>query len=32
VFHQGAVLMEGPCDQVLSDEKVREVYIGTRAK
>lgn len=32
VFHQGAVLTEGPCDQVLSDEKVREVYIGTRAK
>ena len=32
VFHQGAVLMEGPCDHVLSDEKVREVYIGTRAK
>lgn len=32
VFHQGTVLMEGPCDQVLSDEKVREVYIGTRAK
>ena len=32
VFHQGAVLMEGPCDKVLSDQKVREVYIGTRAK
>ena len=32
VFHQGAVLTEGPCDQVLRDEKVREVYIGTRAK
>ena len=32
VFHQGAVLREGPCDQVLSDDKVREVYIGTRAK
>jgi branched-chain amino acid transport system ATP-binding protein len=32
VFHQGAVLREGPCDQVLGDAKVREVYIGTRAK
>jgi branched-chain amino acid transport system ATP-binding protein len=32
VFHQGAVLREGRCDEVLSDEKVREVYIGTRAK
>jgi branched-chain amino acid transport system ATP-binding protein len=32
VLHQGAVLMEGVADVVLSDAKVREVYIGTRAK
>lgn len=32
VFHQGAVLVEGPAQQVLSDEKVRQVYMGTRAK
>jgi branched-chain amino acid transport system ATP-binding protein len=32
VFHQGAVLREGACDDVLRDDKVREVYIGTRAK
>jgi branched-chain amino acid transport system ATP-binding protein/urea transport system ATP-binding protein len=31
VFHQGAVLTEGPPDQVLADERVREVYIGNRA-
>jgi ABC-type uncharacterized transport system ATPase subunit len=31
VFHQGAVLTEGPPDKVLSDERVREVYIGNRA-
>ena len=31
VFHQGQVLMEGQCDEVLSDARVREVYIGTRA-
>lgn len=32
VFHQGAVLTEGPAEQVLSDQRVREVYIGSRAK
>jgi branched-chain amino acid transport system ATP-binding protein len=31
VFHQGAILIEGPADAVLSDAKVREVYIGSRA-
>ena len=31
VFHQGQVLMEGQCDEVLGDARVREVYIGTRA-
>jgi len=32
VLHQGAVLLEGSPDVVLSDARVREVYIGTRAK
>lgn len=32
VFHQGAVLMEGPAERVLADERVREVYIGNRAR
>jgi ABC-type uncharacterized transport system ATPase subunit len=32
VLHQGAVLREGPVDEVLSDALVREVYIGSRAK
>ena len=32
VMHQGAVLREGPVDDVLADAKVREVYIGSRAK
>jgi branched-chain amino acid transport system ATP-binding protein/urea transport system ATP-binding protein len=32
VFHQGAILMEGPAEQVLADAAVREVYIGNRAK
>ncbi len=31
VLHQGAVLIEGDADQVLSDRKVREVYVGNRA-
>ena len=30
VFHQGAILIEGPADQVLADPRVREVYIGNR--
>jgi urea transport system ATP-binding protein len=32
VFHQGAVLVEGAADAVLSDARVREVYLGNRAK
>jgi branched-chain amino acid transport system ATP-binding protein len=32
VFHQGAVLIEGPAAKVLDDAKVREVYIGNRAR
>ena len=32
VLHQGAVLMEGATEQVLTDARVREVYIGNRAK
>ena len=32
VLHQGAVLMEGTADAVMNNEKVREVYIGNRAK
>ena len=32
VLHQGTVLMEGASDQVLTDARVREVYIGNRAK
>ena len=32
VFHQGAILVEGPAEQVLADPAVREVYIGNRAK
>ncbi|OED39892.1 ABC transporter ATP-binding protein [Chromatiales bacterium (ex Bugula neritina AB1)] len=31
VFHQGSVLIEGAPDTVLSDKKVREVYVGNRA-
>lgn len=31
VFHQGAVLAEGPAGEVLNDPRVREVYIGNRA-
>jgi len=32
VLHQGAILVEGEADAVMSNEKVREVYIGNRAK
>jgi len=32
VFHQGAILREGPVDEVLADALVREVYIGSRAR
>ena len=31
VFHQGAILVEGPANSVLDDPVVREVYIGHRA-
>jgi branched-chain amino acid transport system ATP-binding protein len=31
VFHQGAILVEGPANSVLDDPVVREVYIGNRA-
>jgi branched-chain amino acid transport system ATP-binding protein len=30
VFHQGSILMEGEADVVLSDQRVREVYVGKR--
>ncbi len=32
VLHQGSILMEGTADAVMSDAKVREVYIGSRAR
>jgi branched-chain amino acid transport system ATP-binding protein len=32
VFHQGAILVEGAADAVLSDARVREVYLGNRAR
>jgi ABC-type uncharacterized transport system ATPase subunit len=32
VFHQGAVLTEGRAEAVLTDQKVREVYLGSRAR
>lgn len=32
VFHQGAILVEGPAQQVLSDAQVRKVYIGDKAR
>jgi urea transport system ATP-binding protein len=28
VFHQGRILMEAPVGEVLSDSRVREVYLG----
>jgi ABC-type uncharacterized transport system ATPase subunit len=31
VFHQGAILLEGHAEQVLTDPSVREVYLGNRA-
>ena len=31
VFHQGAILVEGHADKVLTDPSVREVYLGNRA-
>jgi urea transport system ATP-binding protein len=32
VLHQGSILCEGPVDQVQSDEKVIEVYLGRKHK
>ena len=32
VFHQGRVLMEAPIGEVLSDWRVREVYLGAHKK
>jgi len=32
VFHQGAILVEGRADKVLTDPSVREVYLGSRAR
>jgi branched-chain amino acid transport system ATP-binding protein len=32
VFHQGAILVEGGADRVLTDPHVREVYLGSRAR
>ncbi len=32
VFHQGAILVEGPGDVVLADPRVREVYLGRRTR
>jgi branched-chain amino acid transport system ATP-binding protein/urea transport system ATP-binding protein len=32
VFHRGAILVEGTADRVLDDARVRDVYLGNRAK
>jgi branched-chain amino acid transport system ATP-binding protein len=32
VFHQGAILVEGAAESVLADPRVREVYLGSRAR
>ena len=32
VFHQGSILVEGPSSTVLNDARVREVYLGNRAR
>lgn len=32
VFNQGAILVQGSADQVLNDPRVREVYLGSRAR
>lgn len=32
VFHQGSILVEGTADAVLNDARVREVYLGDRAR
>ncbi|MGF1627041.1 MAG: ATP-binding cassette domain-containing protein [Alphaproteobacteria bacterium] len=31
VFHQGAILAEGPVEQILDDARVRDVYLGKHA-
>ena len=31
VFHQGAVLIEGDVAQILTNEQVRDVYLGKQA-
>ena len=31
VFHQGAILVEGRAEKVLTDPSVREIYSGNRA-
>jgi ABC-type uncharacterized transport system ATPase subunit len=30
VFHRGAVLAEGPMDEIRRNETVRDVYLGRR--
>jgi branched-chain amino acid transport system ATP-binding protein len=32
VFNQGSILVQGSADQVLNDPRVREVYLGSRAR
>jgi ABC-type uncharacterized transport system ATPase subunit len=32
VFHRGAILVEGTPERIFDDARVREVYLGTRAK
>jgi ABC-type uncharacterized transport system ATPase subunit len=32
VFHQGSILLEGSANEVLNDARVREVYLGERAR
>jgi urea transport system ATP-binding protein len=32
VFHRGAILVEGNAERVLDDPRVREVYLGNRAR
>jgi len=32
VFHRGAILVEGSAERVFDDARVREVYLGNRAK
>ena len=32
VFHMGAILAEGPPDEIRRDARVQQVYLGTRAR